>query len=158
MSDTTQSRFETTWWKKVGETPWEDLPDGRGRKRSSIFECEETGVRCLAKDLPCGALYAMDRDHCTSPNGWPAAGGDGLAVVCVCNYSGNNHHWYIDGRASNCTMKEDKEHRCWVRHGTFGDRLTVDKNGKTCGAGAGSFFMGANNEWHGFLRNGVMAP
>jgi hypothetical protein len=55
-------------------------------------------------------------------------------------------------------MKDDRTHRCWVRHGTYGERLTVDKNGPTCGAGAGSFFMGANNEWHGFLRNGVLTP
>lgn len=112
----------------------------------------------MANDLPCGALYAIDRRNVTEPNQWPPVGYDGLSVACVCTLNGSTHHWYIDCRASNCTMKEDKDHRCWVRHGTVGEKVTVDKNGKTCGAGGGSFFMGPNNEWHGFLRDGVMAP
>jgi hypothetical protein len=29
----------------------------------------------------------------------------------------DGHPWDIDGRASNCTMPEEKTHRCWVRHG-----------------------------------------
>lgn len=57
--------------------------------------------------------------------------------------------WYVDGRASNCDQP-DRPHRCWVRHGTAPD-ITVDKNGDTCGAGAGSIQQGS---YHGFLRNG----
>lgn len=150
--------FQTTWWKHVGWTDWKESEDGRSRSKSGIFECIETGQRVESQDLPCGALYAVDRDGATDPNGWPPVGYDGLSVACVCRWGDWVHHWYIDYRASNCTMKDDDEHRCWVRHGTVGDRVTVDKNGKTCGAGAGSFFMGPNNEWHGFLRDGVMAP
>jgi hypothetical protein len=60
--------------------------------------------------------------------------------------------WNIDSRASNCTMKEDRLHRCWIRHGTP-PMITVDKNGFTCGAGAGSILSG---NWHGFLRNGKL--
>jgi hypothetical protein len=56
----------------------------------------------------------------------------------------------IDSRASNCTLPNDREHKCWIRHGTPPD-LTVDKNGKTCAAGAGSIQLG---NYHGFLRNG----
>jgi hypothetical protein len=153
MSINPQQVFETTWWEKCGETPWEPT-DGGGRKKSTIFMCVETGVRKLAKELPVGALYAADRSHCKGPNGYPRAGADGLAIVCV----GIDHHWYIEGRASNCTKPEDNDHRCWVRHGTVGEKLTVDKAGLTCGAGAGSFFMGPNNEWHGFLRNGKLTP
>ena len=60
--------------------------------------------------------------------------------------------WDIDSRAWNCTMKDDKTHRCWVRHGDI-PNVTVDKNGHTCQAGAGSIQM---HDWHGFLRNGVL--
>lgn len=68
-----------------------------------------------------------------------------LAVVLP-----NGHWWDIDGRAGNCTMKDDKVHRCWVRHGDP-PKITVDKNGNTCKAGAGSIKV---EGWHGFLRNG----
>ena len=60
-----------------------------------------------------------------------------------------NSHW----RASNCTMKEDRLHRCWVLHGLWPD-VTADKNGLTCAAGAGSI---VGTSFHGFLRNGVLA-
>lgn len=65
------------------------------------------------------------------------------------------HWWNIDGRASNCTMKDDRTHRCWVRHGdpTRPETLHVDKNGDTCSAGAGSILAG---DYHGFLHNGQL--
>jgi hypothetical protein len=49
-------------------------------------------------------------------------------------------------------MPNDRLHRCWVRHGDAPE-LTVDKNGKTCGAGGGSIVSGS---YHGFLRNGFL--
>jgi hypothetical protein len=63
--------------------------------------------------------------------------------------------WNIDGQANNCTMKDDtkqEHHHCWVRHGEV-PNITVDKNGITCGAGAGSIQC---NNYHGFLRNGYL--
>lgn len=60
--------------------------------------------------------------------------------------------WDIDSRASNCTMKEDRNHRCWIKHGEA-PNITVDKNGNTCAAGAGSIQM---INWHGFLREGKL--
>lgn len=60
--------------------------------------------------------------------------------------------WCIDSRASNCTMKEDRLHRCWVRHGTPPD-IHVDKGGQTCAAGAGSIQCG---DYHGFLHHGSL--
>jgi hypothetical protein len=48
-------------------------------------------------------------------------------------------------------MPDDGEHRCWVRHGEP-PRITVDKNGPTCQAGAGSILAG---DYHGFLRDGA---
>lgn len=157
-----QAVYETSWWQRVGETDWQDLPSG-GRVKRAIFQCLETGDRKLSNELPVGALFALDRDGCQDINGWPpAAPHDGLAIACVClgrtDDPASRYHWHIENRASNCTLPEDKNHRCWVRHGSIGDKLTVDKNGLTCAAGAGSFFMGPNNEWHGFLRNGKLTP
>lgn len=60
--------------------------------------------------------------------------------------------WIIDSRASNCTLPYDNEHHCWIRHGTP-PMITVDKNGNTCQAGAGSIQCGP---YHGFLRNGEL--
>lgn len=64
----------------------------------------------------------------------------------------SDRDWDIDSRASNCTLPNDRLHRCWVRHGEP-PNLTVDKAGLTCSAGAGS--IGLPN-WHGFLRNGEL--
>jgi hypothetical protein len=66
----------------------------------------------------------------------------------------SNREWNIDGRASNCTMPNERTHRCWVRHGTP-PNIHVDKNGNTCQAGAGSIVSG---NWHGFLHNGQLVP
>lgn len=79
-------------------------------------------------------------------------GPDGRCLVVVCP---DGHEWMIDGPASNCTMPNDRgpfgsAHRCWVRHGTP-PLITVDKAGRTCGAGGGSIQAGS---YHGFLRNG----
>ncbi len=60
--------------------------------------------------------------------------------------------WVVDSRASNCTRPEDNQHQCWVRHGVAPD-ITVDKNGDTCNAGAGSILIGG---YHGFLRGGYL--
>jgi hypothetical protein len=76
-------------------------------------------------------------------------GPDGLSLVVICP---GGSEWMIDSRASNCTMKDDEVHRCWVRHGTPPE-LTVDKNGNTCAAGAGSI---QTSNWHGFLRGGCL--
>jgi len=62
----------------------------------------------------------------------------------------NGSTWDIDARANNCTMREEKTHRCWIRTGTpEAGNLHVDKNGYTCAAGAGSI---AVTGWHGFLH------
>lgn len=64
----------------------------------------------------------------------------------------NGSEWNIDSRASNCTMKDDKIHRCWCRRGNpETDMITVDKSGVTCQAGAGSIGV---EGYHGFLKNG----
>jgi hypothetical protein len=89
-----------------------------------------------------GALAAAEQRQ------WVHAGPDGR-VLGVVTPGGE---WIIDSRASNCTLKDDNEHACWVRHGTP-PMVTVDKAGKTCEAGAGSIQCGS---YHGFLRNGEL--
>lgn len=75
---------------------------------------------------------------------------DGLHLCVQCP----GGSWNIDSRASNCTMPYDYEHRCWIWHGDP-PVITVDKNGVTCQAGAGSILVG---QYHGFLRGGVLVP
>jgi hypothetical protein len=66
----------------------------------------------------------------------------------------NSHDWHVDSSASNCT-RPGEPHQCWVRHGDpRTEPVTVDKNGDTCAAGAGSIQGG---DYHGFLQNGVLS-
>lgn len=148
--------YPTTWWEWTGDyTPFIDGVSSR------IYRNLETKELKSSRELPVGALYVLDRAFYGSradPNAWPQVGADGLSIACVCL---DGHHWYIDGPASNCDKKDDRVHRCWVRHGTVGEKVTVDKAGVTCGAGAGSFYMGYDHKtgqhsWHGYLRDGVL--
>lgn len=61
--------------------------------------------------------------------------------------------WDIDSRCNNCDMPSDRLHRCWVRHGEL-PLISVNKNGLTCKAGAGSIWHNKGTGWHGFLTNG----
>lgn len=74
-------------------------------------------------------------------------GPDGRSIHVICP---DGSQWCIDSRASNCTMPQDNVHKCWIRHGEP-PNLTVDKNGQTCSAGAGSIAVPG---YHGFLQNG----
>lgn len=118
-----------------------------------VYRRVDTGEEFPLRKAPPGSLYVAT---------WYEPGEhrflhgyDGLSVHCIRPHGDT---WCIDSRASNCTMKDDFAHRCWVRHGTFGETVHVDKNGLTCGAGAGSIFSGKNNEWHGFLDHGYLTP
>lgn len=78
-------------------------------------------------------------------------GPDGIALTVRCP---GGHTWHVDSRAANCGRPDDSTHACWVRHGDPREcRLTVDKDGDTCSAGAGSILT---PNWHGFLRNGEL--
>ncbi len=129
----------------------------------SLFRREDTGAETTIEDAPAGAIW----------NAWWNAdiwhGEDGLNLMCKMP---GDHHWNIDGCASNCDSPcarchvprhacqckypngyvDSRPHKCWVRHGTP-PNLTVDKNGITCGAGAGSILVPG---WHGYLRNGIL--
>lgn len=79
--------------------------------------------------------------------GWTNCSGEHLHVVLP-----NGHIWNVDERAANCTMPEDGEHRCWVRHGDP-PHITVNKDGNTCAAGRGSVKSG---DFHGYLIDGKL--
>ena len=128
--------------EKTGKEIKRDFENGS--VTSPIYKRTDTGEEMTWRDAPIGAMmYADWMDDCPE-----YLGPDGKCLI-VKTPGGE---WYVDSRASNCTRKDDKIHRCWVRHGTP-PNITVDKNGNTCAAGAGSIMMG---KYHGFLRNGEL--
>jgi hypothetical protein len=113
-----------------------------------VYQRADTGEEFPLRDAPPGAMW----------DAWWMAdypgrrGSDGRSLMVKLP---NGNEWHIDGPANNCTDKEGSlrgDHKCWVRHGEP-PNLTVDKNGVTCAAGAGSILSG---NWHGFLRNGEL--
>lgn len=107
---------------------------------------DNAGNEYSFRALPPGAMYFTEYE----PDARKGPDGRTLHVICP-----DGHNWSPDHPASNCTMPEDRgsyghAHRCWVRHGVA-PNITVDKDGKTCGAGGGSI---QTAKYHGFLRNG----
>jgi hypothetical protein len=106
-----------------------------------IYRRSDTGADETLREAKPGAMWdAWWYSHRRGP--------DGRCLIVICP---DGRQWMIDSRASNCTMKDDHVHRCWVRHGEP-PNITVDKNGHTCAAGGGSIDTGT---FHGFLRNGA---
>jgi hypothetical protein len=140
MAQSTVAAIETTWWEYTGRmTPFVDgISSAIMRKLGGDEERPSPG-------LPVGALWAA-RDSSAYED---CLGADGLAVFWL----PGGHTWLIDGHSSNCPVPNETKHRCWVRHGTVGDKLTVDKAGLTCKAGAGSISV---EGWHGYLRKGQL--
>lgn len=136
------------WWEKTDEmSPFD------GGVSSPVYRSMKTGDRKTLQQLPAGALLVVGR--AADPEQYYSLGNDGLAVMCVLP---RLDRWLIDSRASNCTKPEDGAHRCWVRHGTFGEKIHVDKVGNTCAAGAGSVFSHFKrpDQWHGYLHDGCL--
>ncbi len=112
-----------------------------------LFRRVDTGEEMTIAEAPAGAMWEapwLDQFHVPQ----------GEHNLMVKTPGGD---WDIDSIASNCTMPEDvrqEKHHCWIRHGVAPD-ITVDKQGTTCGAGAGSIQAGS---YHGFLRNGWLEP
>lgn len=120
------------------------------------MQCRFIGeVAALSEDLQPGDMFFVPYYHraykhgycpwddCDDPRGH-------LMVVLPCG-----HIWDIDTRAKNCDRKDDRSHRCWVRHGEPPD-ITVDKaGGPTCRAGAGSIQCWCGS-YHGHLTGGVL--
>lgn len=138
------------------------IPDDDPRWPNACAHCGHA----FAKDDP--RQVNFDELHARSDGGAettlrdapPGAMWDAVWMPDACKVDGrylivrlpNGRDWCIDDEASNCTRKGDAAHKCWVRHGDP-PNLTVDKNGNTCSAGAGSILAG---DYHGFLRNGVL--
>lgn len=124
--------------------------DGKPADRQThlrrIYRCPEDNREMLLREAPPGAMWFAD--WMIQPNGW-YRGPDGHCLIVKVP---GNHDWMVDSRANNCTLPNDNEHRCWVRHGLV-PNITVDKNGLTCQAGAGSILV---PNWHGHLRNGFL--
>jgi hypothetical protein len=118
--------------------------------RERILRRTDTGEEFSGRRLPVGAVIDCWWHHDDK---------------YLCGYDGRSLQvetpdgpWLIDSRASNCTMPDDKQHRCWLRHGRPEDgTLHVDKcpepGQSTCAAGAGSIVM---RTYHGFLHNGAL--
>jgi len=135
------SRKDSRWPKKCDHCDYKFTEnDNWGVWRRRIYIRTDTKERLTLQNAPVGAMWYWD--------GYSCKGEDGHCLM-VKTPGGD---WIIDSRASNCTMKEDNIHRCWVRHGTP-PNVTVSKNGNTCRAGAGSILVGS---YHGFLRNGYL--
>ena len=106
-----------------------------------LYRMPDGSLTTLA-DAPAGAM--------TRETWAPGRSQDGGAPLIVKLPDGDL--WYVDDRASNCGRPDDNTHHCWIRHGVLPD-ITVDKNGDTCSAGAGSIMSTA---YHGFLRGGYL--
>jgi hypothetical protein len=114
--------------------------------------CPPTGeVKRRKEDFGPGAMWFATWERWSDKEGithwgfdWTNQSGPPLYVMTP------GGSWCIDQRASNCTLPNDTVHRCWVRHGEA-PNITVDKQGRSCSAGAGSIRCGA---YHGFLREG----
>lgn len=115
-----------------------------------VYRRTDTGEETTLRDAAPGAMWHADWiiEDLEPKEGW-YVGPDGHCLMVRCP---DGHDWCPDSQASNCDMKDDNKHKCWVRHGTV-PNITVDKSGHTCGAGAGSIQTG---KWHGFLRNGEL--
>jgi hypothetical protein len=163
------SREDPRWPKECAHCEYVFVGDDAWQLQvEQLYSRSDGADVCTLSDAPIGAIW-------NAP--WMAEwnsyrGPDGRSLWARCP-GGND--WGIDSRASNCDSPckvcgvpyhahkgitvfngqhsyEDArpEHKCWVRHGEPPE-LHVDKNGPTCGAGAGSI---QTSNWHGFLHNG----
>lgn len=127
-------------------------PLSEGGAGISLFRRSDTGESIELRNAPPGAMWYATWYKVEGSNPaqyWFSWDNQNTPPLIVQTPGGA---WNIDSRASNCTMKEDRLHRCWVRHGEP-PNITVDKNGLTCAVGAGSIQCG---NYHGFLRNGEL--
>lgn len=126
------------------QTFWLEPTDVVTEAGRHLWRRTDTGDLITVRDAPPGASYdatwRAGRDH----------GADGICLMVKCP---DGELWCADAQASNCT-RPGEPHQCWVRHGDPREcHVTVDKDGDTCSAGAGSIQTGT---WHGFLRDGAL--
>lgn len=128
--------------------------------RRTLYQTQVGDKMVVRDEMEPGDMYYADWFSCVPEpggchHGWSNCDGKHLIVILP---SPHHHPWDVDGRASNCTLKDDTTHRCWVRHGDpRTEAVHVDKavpghlSGTTCSAGAGSIQA---DGWHGFLHHG----
>jgi hypothetical protein len=92
-----------------------------------------------------GDLYFWEHDEGNCPAEWMPCNGAHLIAVLP---DGSERD--LDGRDPRCAAPENSLHRCWIRKGDP-PYLTVSKQGRTCGEGAGGI---TGSDWFGYLRNG----
>jgi hypothetical protein len=127
-------------WQDWQERIWQRPKDGAEFVLHTGAPAPELGLAAAPPGATWGALWL--------PEHW--RGPDGIALMVRLP---NGHDWIVDSEASNCTRKGEP-HQCWVRHGDPRKaEVTVDKDGDTCAAGAGSILAG---DYHGFLHQGVL--
>ena len=119
-----------------------------------IYRRTDTGAEHVLHSAVGGAPDAPSAPPGASWDAWwmpdDYRGPDGIALMVRCP---SGRDWCVDSQASNCT-RPGEPHACWVRHGDPREyHVTVDKNGDTCAAGAGSIIAG---DYHGFLRGGTL--
>lgn len=134
------------FYKTLYATPnraWIGMPTVGDAYYADWYGCAERGGNCVAGWTNCDGHHLVV--HVPNPGGHVRPG-----------HPDEGYWWDTRNRASNCTMKEDTLHRCWVVHGRPEDgNLHVDKAGLSCNAGAGSLDTG---RWHGMLQNGWLTP
>lgn len=138
--------WPTAICERCGQAPYsEEIKVTRYRVCEDLFDTPER----LAQP---GDMYWVTHDSDWCPGHWSNCDGKHLFVILP-----NGWDWDVDSRASNCTMRDETTHRCWVRHGDPDNGIIhVDKAGHTCRAGAGSIdakMYKGNPAWHGFLHN-----
>lgn len=128
-----------------------------------LYRGAPDGKLYTLRDVPAGALWDADWLRAFTP----AIGPDGISLHVKLP---NGSDWCVDQEASNCTRTQygpmeidgvvrekvwlGRTHYCWIRHGDpRTGQIHVDKNGDTCGAGAGSIQSG---NYHGFLHHGEL--
>lgn len=120
-----------------------------------VYRRADNGVATTLRDAEPGAMWFADWMIHRPDQRW-FVGPDGHCLMIRGFYGGD---FCPDQRASNCTLPGDDEHKCWVRVGDV-PNITIGKTGRTCGAGAGSFYFGKNPDgsfrWHGFCENGEL--
>lgn len=140
-------------WPKACECGYEFVPaDNWQLFTEPLYRRLDSKEEFRLRDAPAGAMWYADWNI----KFWPEqVGPDGHVLMVNCpNGDKETRTWNVDSQASNCTRKDDKKHRCWCRHGDPQTGIiTVDKNGDTCAAGAGSIAL---PNWHGVLRDGYL--
>jgi len=111
----------------------------------------EAGAVMTIRDAPPGAMWFADWMIHDPKQTW-YRGPDGHCLMIKGFYG---DEFCPDGRASNCGLPNDDNHKCWVRVGTVPNITIGKQGGPTCNAGAGSFFFGGQR-WHGFCKNGEL--